>query len=267
MLSTAPALLYELAGYEDGVIQAAHHDERFGAARFGFRHLHREVARRGVVRDRVHHLVGHGELRHHASEALLHRHAEGVVHVHEDAALRRRAGAREHLELVGERVAEDHRRGREVAEHELVALLGDRRRGGDVDDERDAALLGDLGDRRGLAGVERADEELRAFADQALRARAGDVDVRLGIAVHEVERRQAEILQHARCDLNAAVAVLADAGLHARARQQHADLQAARLRAHDPDGVDKGNRSYSGKRLAELPAFHDSSSSMSGIVI
>ena len=33
----------------------------------------------------------------------------------------------EHFLLVGESVAEDHRRGREIAEHELVALLGDRR--------------------------------------------------------------------------------------------------------------------------------------------
>ena len=34
---------------------------------------------------------------------------------------------------------DQHRRGREVADDELVALLGDLRRGGDVDDQRDAA--------------------------------------------------------------------------------------------------------------------------------
>ena len=54
---------------------------------------------------------------------------------------------------------EDHRRGREVAEHELVALLGDRRRRGDIDDERNALLLGDLGDRGALAGVEGAEQK------------------------------------------------------------------------------------------------------------
>ena len=39
------------------------------------------------------------------------------------------------------------RRGREIAEHELVALLGDRRGGRDVDDEGNAPLFGDLRDR------------------------------------------------------------------------------------------------------------------------
>ena len=82
---------------------------------------------------------------------------------------------------------QDHRRGREVAEHELVALLGDRRRGGDIDDERDALLLGHLGDRRALAGVEGADQQLRALADQPLGAGAGDLDVDLGVAVHDRE--------------------------------------------------------------------------------
>ena len=83
----------------------------------------------------------------------------------------------EDLLLIGEGIAQDHRRGGEVAEHELVALLGDRRGGRDVDDERDALLLGHLGNRRALAGVEGADEQLRALADQPLGARAGDLDV------------------------------------------------------------------------------------------
>ena len=83
----------------------------------------------------------------------------------------------EDLLLVDEGVAQDHAGGREVAEHELVALLGDRRGGGDVDDEGDALLLGDLGDGRALAGVEGADQQLRALADQLLGARAGDLDV------------------------------------------------------------------------------------------
>ena len=95
----------------------------------------------------------------------------------------------EDLLLVGEGVAEDHRRGREIAEHELVALLGDRRRGRDVDDERNALLLGDLRDRGGLAGIEGADQELRAVVDQLLGARARDLDVGLGVGVHDLRGR------------------------------------------------------------------------------
>ena len=47
------------------------------------------------------------------------------------------------------------------------------------------------------------------------------------------ELGQAEVLEDAGGDLDAALAILADAGLHARARQQHADLQLGALRAHD----------------------------------
>ena len=209
--------------------------QRLGAGRLGLGHLDREVARGRIVGDGLGDLVGHVELRHDAVDALLHRGAEGVVDVHEHHRLRRRAGGLEDLLLVGEGVAEDHRRGREVAEHELVALLGDRRGGGDVDDEGDALLLGHLGDRRGLAGVEGADQQLRALADQPLGARARDLDVGFGVAVHDGEVRQAQVLEDAGGDLDAALAVLADAGLHARARQQHADLQGRALRAADAE--------------------------------
>ncbi len=77
-----------------------------------------------------------------------------------------------HFLLIDEGVAQDHARGGKIAEHEFVALLGDRRRGGDIDDERHALLLGDLRDRQRLAGIEGADQELRAVADQLLGARA-----------------------------------------------------------------------------------------------
>ena len=55
--------------------------------------------------------------------------------------------------------------------------------------QRNALLLGDLRDRGGLAGIEGADQKLRAVADQLLGAGAGDVDVGLGVAVHDLECR------------------------------------------------------------------------------
>ena len=164
--------------------------------------------------------------------------------MHEHDRLGRLAGDLEHFLLVGEGVAEDHRRGREIAEHELVALLGDRRGGGDVDDERDALLLGHLGNRRGLAGIEGADQELGAVVDQLLGAGARDLHVGLGVGVHDRELGQAELLEDRRRDLDAALAVLADARLRARARQQDADLERAALRAQDVER--RGAREQSG---------------------
>ena len=150
------------------------------------------------------------------------------------------AGRREDFLLVGEGVAEDHPRGREVAEHELVALLGDRRSGGDIDDEGNALLLGDLGDRAALAGIEGAHQKLRAVGDQLLGARARDLDVGLGVGVHDLEFGQADALEDRVRELDAAEAVLADAGLGAGARQQHADLERRALRADDRRGREHG---------------------------
>ena len=82
-----------------------------------------------------------------------------------------------------------------------------------------------------LAGIEGADQELGAVVDQLLGARARHLDVGLGVGVHDRELGQAEILEDRRRDLDAALAVLPDAGLRARARQQHADLQRPALRA------------------------------------
>ena len=51
--------------------------------------------------------------------------------------------------------------------------------------------------------------------------------------------------------LDAAEAVLADAGLRAGARQQHADLQRAALRAHDRGrGEERGRGGGAGKQTA-----------------
>ena len=125
--------------------------------------------------------------RHDAADSAGHRGAERVVDVHEHDGLRRGARGLEDLLLVGEGIVQDHRRGREIAEHELVALLGDRRGGRDVDDVGNALLLGDLRDRGALAGVEGADQELRAVRDQLLGARARDLDVGLGVGVHDLQ--------------------------------------------------------------------------------
>ena len=127
--------------------------------------------------------------------------------------LRRSAGDGEDFLLIDEGIAQDHPGGREVAEDELVTLLGDRRRRGNVDDEGHALLLGDLRNSAGLAGVERTDQHLCAFADQLLGARAGDVDIGFGVGVDDLERRQAHVLEDAGGDIDAALAVLADAGL------------------------------------------------------
>ena len=140
------------------------------------------------------------------------------------------------------RVREDHRCGREVAEHELVALLGDLRRGRDIDHERDALLLGDLGDGAGLAGVERADQQLCALVDQPLGPRARDIDVRLRVGIHDRELRQTEALEDRRRQLHGALAVLSDECLYAGARQQHADLQRPALGPHNGWHGKQGSR-------------------------
>ena len=69
--------------------------------------------------------------------------------------------------------------------------------------------------------------------DQLLGARTRHVDVGLGVGVHDLKLGQAQFLEDRRRDVDAALAVLADAGLRARTRQQDADLQRSALRAHD----------------------------------
>ena len=123
--------------------------------------------------------------------------------MHERYGLGRRATRREHLLLVGEGISRDHRRGREVAEYELVALLGDRRGGRNIDNVGDAFLLGDLCDGRALAGVEGAHQQLSAIRDQPLGTRARDVHIGLRVGVHDLEVGQTEALQNRTRDLDA----------------------------------------------------------------
>ena len=112
--------------------------------------------------------------------------------MHVDDRLWRRSGYSKYLLLVGEGIVDNHRRGREVSEHELIALLGDSRRSGDIDDKRDALLFCNLGDRGRVAGIERADQELSTITDQFLRASARSIDIRFRIGVHDREIRKAE---------------------------------------------------------------------------
>ena len=84
-------------------------------------------------------------------------------------------------------------------------------------------------------------KSLGAVADQLLGAGARGIDVRFGIAVNDGEFRQAKRLEDRRRDIDAALAILADAGLVAGTRQNHANLQRAALGAHDIERRGSGN--------------------------
>ena len=99
------------------------------------------------------------------------------------------------------------------------------KRGGDVDHERHAALLGDLRDRGSGAGVERADQHVGAFLDQALGAGSGRINVGLKICIHQLEIDAEHFLDDARREICALLARLADEAEVARARQDDADLE------------------------------------------
>src|SRR5262245_9572726 len=135
----------------------------------------------------------------------------------------------------------NHARRREVAKHKLVALLGDLRGGRNIDDVRNALLFRDLGDRSALARIESANQDLRPIADHFLGARARNVDIGLSVAVHYLQRRHAKILEDTWCDVDAALAVLADTRLKARTWQQDTDFQGGVLGAYNIEGGDSGD--------------------------
>src|SRR5262245_11761345 len=176
--------------------------------------------------------------------------------MHEYHRLRCLAGSLEYFLLIGHGIGTDHRRGREIAEHELVALLGDRRSGGDVDDERDSLLLGDLRDRRSLPGIEGSDQQLRALVDQLLGPRPRDLHVGLGGGLHDRELWQAEGLENAGRNLHTTVAVLPDAGLSARERQQNADLERGALCTREVEPRAGGKQSGGTDAAGETAAGH-----------
>ena len=129
------------------------------------------------------------------------------------------------------RAGDQHRRRREVADDELVALLGDLRRRGDVHDQGHAVLLGDLGDGDGLARVEGADQDVGAGVDRLLGLGAGDVGLGLGVVVHHLEaHRHLHVGENVVGHVGAAPAGLADLRLQARGRQQQRDLEVGRRR-------------------------------------
>ena len=237
-----PALLDQFARQQHRVVEAADHEERVGVDRLRLGYFDREIERCRIIGDLLGDGVRHVEFRQDMVHRPRDRGAVGVVDMHKHDRLRRSASGGENFLLIIEGVADDHRPGREIPEHELVALLGDLRRSGDIDDERNALLLGDLGDGGGLPGIEGADQELGAVADQLFRSRARCLHVRLGVAVHDREIGQAHRFEDPRRDIDAALAILADAGLQAGTRQQHADLERAALGAHDIERRDAGHQ-------------------------
>ena len=214
----------------------------------------RQVLRRGVIRNRFDELERQEvEFRQDRTDRFRGGLAERVVDVHEHRGARHGAGGAEQVADQREPVAGEIDRGGEVAEHELVALLGDLRGGGDIDHERHAALFRHLRDRRGRARIERADQHVGAFLDQALRTCACRVDVGFGIGVHQLDVDAEHRLQHAGCEIRPFLAGLADEPLHARARQQHADFQPRCLRAYVRGSDRRCGRA--GKREVETPAI------------
>ena len=71
---------------------------------------------------------------------------------------------------------------------------------------------------------EGSDQELRAVADHLCRPGARRLDAQFGVAIHDRKLGQAHRFQDRRRNGDAALAILADAGLKARPRQQHADF-------------------------------------------
>src|SRR5262245_18336516 len=156
--------------------------------------------------------------------------------MHKHDGLRSLTGRHEDRLLIAKGVTEDHSRRGEIAEYEFVALLGDGWCGRDIDDEGNSLLLGHLGNGGGLTRVEGANQQLRTFPDQAIGARACRLDVGFGMPVNDGKARQADVLQDARGDLDAALAILTNACLHTRPRQQDADFEAGAPGPGDSEG-------------------------------
>ena len=143
----------------------------------------------------------------------------------------------------GEPARDDLRCGLEIAEDELVALLGDLRRGRNVDHERNAFLLGDLRDGGGGAGIEWPAEHVATVCDQPFGARARGIDIGFEIDDDNLDRLGiADLLEQRRGDIGAALAGLADTGLHPRQRQDHADFQRPALRTPDVERCGAGEQ-------------------------
>ena len=121
---------------------------------------------------------------------------------------------------------DQHRRRREVAHDEFVALLGDLRRRRDVHDEGHAALLADLRDGDRLAGIEGADQDVATGVDRLLGLCARYVGLGLGVVIDDLELHgQLHVGEDVVCHVGAAAAGLADLGLQAGSWEKQADLE------------------------------------------
>ena len=173
--------------------------------------------------------------------------------MHEYRGARCGLGCLEEIVGEGQTIFHQFRGNGKIPKYKFIALLGDLRRGGDVDDEGDAALFGDLRDRRRSAGVERADETMRAFLDQPLGARARGIDVGLRVGVHQLDLDAERVSQHCRRQIGALLTRLADQALKTRLGQQHADFEFGRLGARDIEWRQRGDAGAD-ERSIELSA-------------
>jgi hypothetical protein len=148
---------------------------------------------------------------------------KGIVGVQEHGRLRLGVRGLEQVVDQPQPVADQLAAGGEIAHEVLVALLGDLRRGRDVDHEGDLALFADLGDRQRRAGIERADDAMRAGIDDALGLGTGDVDARFRVDIDQFDAH-AEIGEHLRRHQRAAMTALARRREISGSRQQQADL-------------------------------------------
>src|SRR6185312_12924007 len=79
----------------------------------------------------------------------------------------------------------------------------------------------------------------------------------LGGRRHIKKKRQTQLLEYARRNIYATLAILADTGLHTRAGQQHADFQGGRLGTHNIERSEPGedSRAQAGRYSAARHAF------------
>jgi hypothetical protein len=127
-----------------------------------------------------------------AVDALHHRSAERIIHMHVDHRLRRAANDLKDLLLVGKSVTENGQSRGKISKYEFEPLLSDIGRRRHIDDERNTFLFGDLRDGHGLAGIEGSGQQLSAGADQIFSALTRDINIRFRIAIYDLKRWQVE---------------------------------------------------------------------------
>ena len=200
------------------------HHHHISARSLGAADLDRVVAGRPVIADGFGDGEGQADRGRQLVDGAGHGLAEGIVVMQEGGLLGLHPGSLEQVLDQGQPVGGQTRRGGEIAEYRMEALLGDIGRGGDIDDQRHAALLAHPRYRHGVGAVEGADQHLSAVGDQLFGPGARRVDIRFGVGDGELDRK-AELRQHAGADVGAALAALALARQGAGQGQQDADLE------------------------------------------